>query len=106
MQFLAQKTALVTGGWRGIGAAIVPRLGAAGARVAADYTAALETAKALVAEIAASGGSAFPVPVTRNTPTGRLGRPEDIVGAVMMPVGEDAGRVTGQIIEASGGLQL
>jgi 3-oxoacyl-[acyl-carrier protein] reductase len=41
-----------------------------------------------------------------HTPMGRLGTPEDIAGAVMMLVGEDAGWVTGQIIEASGGLSI
>ena len=40
------------------------------------------------------------------TPMGRLGEPEDIAGAVMMLLGDDARWVTGQIIEASGGLSL
>jgi NAD(P)-dependent dehydrogenase (short-subunit alcohol dehydrogenase family) len=35
---------------------------------------------------------------------GRLGRPEDIAGAAMMLLSDDAGWVTGQVIEASGGL--
>lgn len=35
---------------------------------------------------------------------GRLGQPEDIAGAVMMLLSDDAGWVTGQVIEASGGL--
>jgi 3-oxoacyl-[acyl-carrier protein] reductase len=43
---------------------------------------------------------------SKHTPMGRLGEPEDIAGAVMMLVGEDARWVTGQIIEASGGLSL
>jgi 3-oxoacyl-[acyl-carrier protein] reductase len=42
----------------------------------------------------------------KHTPMGRLGTPEDIAGAVMMLLGEDAGWVTGQIIEASGGLSI
>lgn len=42
----------------------------------------------------------------KHTPMGRLGEPEDIAGAVMMLLGEDARWVTGQIIEASGGLAL
>ncbi|NBU84921.1 MAG: SDR family oxidoreductase [Sphingomonadaceae bacterium] len=42
----------------------------------------------------------------RHTPMGRLGEPDDIAGAVMMLVGEDARWVTGQIIEASGGLSI
>lgn len=40
------------------------------------------------------------------TPMGRLGEPEDIAGAVMMLLGDDARWVTGQVIEASGGLSL
>jgi 3-oxoacyl-[acyl-carrier protein] reductase len=44
--------------------------------------------------------------VKKNTPFGRLGTPDDIAGAVMMLLGPDASWVTGQIIEASGGLRL
>lgn len=40
------------------------------------------------------------------TPMGRLGEAEDIAGAVMMLLGDDARWVTGQIIEASGGLSI
>ncbi len=43
---------------------------------------------------------------SKHTPMGRLGEPDDIAGAVMMLVGSDARWVTGQIIEASGGLSL
>jgi NAD(P)-dependent dehydrogenase (short-subunit alcohol dehydrogenase family) len=42
----------------------------------------------------------------RHTPMRRLGEPEDIAGAVMMLLRDEAGWVTGQIIEASGGLSL
>jgi 3-oxoacyl-[acyl-carrier protein] reductase len=42
----------------------------------------------------------------KHTPMGRLGEPEDIAGAIMMLLGDDARWVTGQIIEASGGLAL
>jgi len=40
------------------------------------------------------------------TPMGRLGEPDDIAGAVMMLVGDDARWVTGQLIEATGGMSL
>lgn len=40
------------------------------------------------------------------TPMRRLGEPEDIAGAVMMLLRPEAGWVTGQVIEASGGLSL
>ena len=41
-----------------------------------------------------------------HTPMGRIGEPDDIAGAVMMLLGDDARWVTGQVIEASGGLAL
>ena len=53
------KTALVTGGSRGIGAAIVRRLGAAGAHVAINYAGNQAAAQALADDIIASGGKAF-----------------------------------------------
>ncbi|WP_260582892.1 SDR family NAD(P)-dependent oxidoreductase [Sphingopyxis sp. PET50] len=61
MSQLAQKTALVTGGSRGIGAAIVRRLGQAGAHVAINYAGSKDAADALVAEIEGAGGKAFAV---------------------------------------------
>jgi 3-oxoacyl-[acyl-carrier protein] reductase len=61
MSELSGKTALVTGGSRGIGAAIVRRLGAAGAHVAVNYASSREAADALVADIEATGGKAFSV---------------------------------------------
>ncbi len=36
--------------------------------------------------------------------SGRLGTPEDIAGAVMMLLGDDAAWINGQVIEATGGL--
>jgi 3-oxoacyl-[acyl-carrier protein] reductase len=45
------KVALVTGGARGIGAAVSRELAAAGARVAVNYRAGAETAEALAAEL-------------------------------------------------------
>ena len=61
MNELNGKTALVTGGSRGIGAAIVRRLGQAGAHVAVNYAGSKGAAEALVAEIEAAGGKAFAV---------------------------------------------
>src|ERR1700761_65228 len=55
---LAGKIALVTGGSRGIGAAVAARLAAQGATVAISYTAQPEKAAAVVASIAAAGGTA------------------------------------------------
>lgn len=56
---LTDKTALVTGGSRGIGRATVEALAAAGARVAFTYRSQAETAEALVAELQARGTDAF-----------------------------------------------
>ena len=57
-QQLAGKRALVTGGSRGIGAAIVSRLAQDGADVAFTYAAAADTADKLRSDIAARGGTA------------------------------------------------
>ncbi|MDD2090939.1 3-oxoacyl-ACP reductase FabG [Pseudomonas guariconensis] len=53
------KVALVQGGSRGIGAAIVRRLAKEGAKVAFTYVSATETAATLVADIHAEGGQAL-----------------------------------------------
>lgn len=64
------KTALVTGGSRGIGASIVKRLGAAGAHVAINYAGSKDAADALAADIVASGGKAFAVQADVSTLSG------------------------------------
>lgn len=61
MNTSGQKVAFVTGGSRGIGAAIVKRLAADGARVVFTYVNAQEKADSLVQEVAAAGGTAIAV---------------------------------------------
>lgn len=56
MPILEGKTALVTGGSRGIGAAIVRRFAAEGAQVAFTYLSSPEKAEALADELRAGGG--------------------------------------------------
>ncbi|MFE9682864.1 SDR family oxidoreductase [Streptomyces sp. NPDC002701] len=59
MGVLAGRTALVTGGGRGIGRGIAERLGRDGARVAVHYGSNEGAAKDTVEAIRAAGGSAF-----------------------------------------------
>ncbi|MER6999597.1 SDR family oxidoreductase [Streptomyces sp. NPDC000410] len=61
MGTLEGKTALVTGGSRGIGRGIAERLGRDGARVAVHYGTNETAAKETVAAIEAAGGSAFAI---------------------------------------------
>ncbi|MBL1110359.1 3-oxoacyl-ACP reductase FabG [Streptomyces sp. 5-8] len=69
MDDLTGKVALVTGGSRGIGAAIVERLAAAGARVALTYVEAADQAHELAKHIEADGGSAAVIQADLTRPT-------------------------------------
>src|SRR5580698_7974793 len=61
MANLTNKTALVTGGSRGIGAGIAKRLAAEGASVVITYTKGADAAASVVREIERSGGSAMAI---------------------------------------------
>jgi len=65
---LLDKRAIVTGGSRGIGAAIVRKLAEQGAQVAFTYSTSAGAADALVAEVVAAGGRAFALPADSADP--------------------------------------
>lgn len=67
-QPLAGRGALVTGGSRGIGRAIVQRLAANGAVVVFTYHAHADDAETLAKEVTAGGGQAYPVPLDVGDP--------------------------------------
>lgn len=79
------KVAIVTGGTRGIGAAITAHLARNGARVAAGYSKGKETAEALQAQLKASGAEI-------SLHQGRVDHPEDCE-RVVREVLERFGRV-------------
>lgn len=68
MKKLSNKIALVTGGSRGIGAAIVKRLAAEGAKVVFTYANSPEKAEAVVADVEAAGGEAIAIKASSKVP--------------------------------------
>lgn len=68
MKPLAHKTALVTGGSRGIGAAIAKKLASHGANVLITYSASKDSADKVVAEISALGVNARAIKADANNP--------------------------------------
>ena len=107
---LQHKVALVTGGSRGLGAAISLSLAARGAKVAINYLAWAEEANFVRSEILRNGGQAdiFPADVTNevyagNVPLRRMGDPNDVGEMVAFLASDAAKFITGQRICVNGG---
>ena len=82
MSSLKHKTALVTGGSRGIGRAIAIRLAAEGARVFVHYNSGRQEAGQVVAEIEAFGGCAEALTADLAAPLGPQDLAEQVRSAV------------------------
>lgn len=87
MTQLLGKVALVTGGSRGIGAAVVRRLAREGADVAYTYLSASQSAQEVAASVTASGRRALPIRADLANTTD----PHEVTGAVDRTVEELGG---------------
>ncbi len=79
MSELSGKVAMVTGGSRGIGAAIARRLAGDGATVALTYANAADKAQAVAKQIDADGGRAFVIRADNADPGGAVNAVEQTV---------------------------
>lgn len=91
---LEGRVTLVTGGSRGIGAAISQELAAAGAKVGVNYTTNKDAADAVVAAITAAGGTAVAIPGDVSDPesaVAMIDQTEELLGDDLWNVVANAG---------------
>ena len=81
MADLTDKIALVTGGSRGIGAAISKRLAADGAGVAITYAKGADAAASVVSEIERAGGKAIAIQAEASNPQAAAAAVEQVIAA-------------------------
>jgi NAD(P)-dependent dehydrogenase (short-subunit alcohol dehydrogenase family) len=130
MGALDGKGAIVTGGSRGIGRAIVQRLAGDGVSVVFSFLQDSEAAESVVTDVTEAGARGRGITVNAVSPgatdtellhsanpgetfedvvaltaLGRLGQPDDIASAVAFLAGPDSGWITGQVLRVDGGLQ-
>src|SRR5437660_508949 len=114
---LKDQAAIVTGGSRGIGRAIVQALVREGAKVAFVYKGSHAAAEELQKELMATGATETDMSeavrikagdfiAKKLVPLRRLGKPEDIAGVVVFLAGPAGAYVTGQVLTVDGGLSL
>ena len=90
---LEGKIALITGGSRGIGAAIAKRLAGDGANVAITYTKGADAAASVVKEIERAGRKAID----------RYGRVDKVAALVAFVAGPESSYITGANLTVDGG---
>ena len=123
MRGLRNKIAIVTGGAAGIGAAICERFKEEGSKVAVfdlsfeknfpgeKYKIDISNQTQVIAlcrDFAGEGerGDKLKAALTRAIPFGRLGKPEDLPGAICFLASDDDAFITGQVLSVSGGLTM
>ena len=94
---LSGRTALVTGGSRGIGRAVAELLGRAGARVAVAYRSDAEAANLVARRVGSAGGEAKAIAADVSDPAGR--KPGQKVKVTPDDVGKDP--VAGELVRSS-----
>src|SRR5438270_72239 len=121
MSRLENRVALVTGSSRGIGAAIAVSFARQGAKVAVhgrDAVAAAEAgscnirANCIAPETILTENNLRQIPDAQKAamieaqPLRRLGLPEDVAGAALFLASEDAGWISGIVLDVAGGAVL